>query len=224
MKKPLVTIDGPAGAGKTTVSREAARRLGYSYVDTGALYRGLAVMAAEKGVGADDQKGLARIMENLTLKFEKDEKGDSRLLANGRDITALLRTNEVSMLASAVSALPAVRQWLLDLQRNLGREGAAVFEGRDMGTVVFPQAGAKFFLTADPSVRARRRHAELVAAGREIAYEKVLADIITRDTNDSTRAVAPLKPAPDAVILDSTDKTVDEVVESILNLVRQKQG
>jgi cytidylate kinase len=221
MKKPLVTIDGPAGAGKTTVSREAARRLGYSYVDTGALYRGLAFVAAGKGVGPDDQKGLARIMANLTLKFEKDKKGDSRLLANSRDITDHLRGNEVSMLASAVSALPAVRQWLLDLQRNLGRDGAAVFEGRDMGTVVFPQARFKFFLTADPAVRAKRRHAELVAAGREIAYEKVLADIITRDTNDSTRAVAPLKPAPDAVILDSTKKTVDEVVESILALVHE---
>lgn len=222
MKKLLVTIDGPAGAGKTTVSRETARRLGYAYVDTGALYRGLAVVAAENGVGPGDEKGLARIMENLTLKFEKDEKGDSRLLANNRDITDLLRTNEVSMLASAVSALPAVRQWLLDLQRNLGRDGAAVFEGRDMGTVVFPGAKAKFFLTADPAVRAKRRHFELAAAGREIAYEKVLADILIRDTNDSTRAVAPLKPAKDAVLLDSTDKTVEEVVDAILAVVREK--
>lgn len=223
MKKPIVTIDGPAGAGKTTVSRELARRLSFSYVDTGALYRGLAVMAGRAGVAADDDAGLGRVMEGLTLRFVPGAEG-SRLTANGEDIADRLRTPEVSMMASAVSARPAVRRWLLTVQRDLGREGGAVFEGRDMGTVVFPEADVKFFLSADLCVRAQRRFQELCAKGQDVALSAVARDMEKRDRDDSTRAEAPLAKARDAVAVDSTHLSADQVVCLMLETVRKKCG
>lgn len=218
-RPPIVTIDGPSGAGKTTVGKLLAQRLGFTYVDTGALYRGLAVIASEAGVSADDDQGLAALCGKTSLAFRPGSDG-SRLFAGERDITDMLRTPEISMLSSAVSARPCVRAWLLSVQRELGKDGGAVFEGRDTGTVVFPDASAKFFLKADPGIRARRRHQELLAKGSHVSLSEVLADMKKRDENDSKRALAPLKPAEDAVMLDSTALTIEEVVEAMLQRVK----
>lgn len=221
MKKIIITIDGPSGAGKTTVSRAVAKQLGYIYVDTGALYRGLAVMIQKQGIDPDDDAALARVCENLVLELVPGA-DETRVLANKEDITGFLRTPEISMLASAISARPLVRQWLLSIQQDLGARGQAVFEGRDMGTVVFPKAEAKFFLDADSAARATRRHLELAAKGPAPGMEEVARDMAKRDKDDSSRSLAPLKPAKDAIFVDSTQLNVNEVVDTILGHVRSK--
>ncbi|MFZ5564715.1 MAG: (d)CMP kinase [Thermodesulfobacteriota bacterium] len=214
MRPLLITIDGPAGAGKTTVSKELARRLGYRYVDTGALYRGVALAAMEQGVAADDDKGLEALCRGLTLKFVADTEG-TRLFSGDRDISGLIRTSEISMMASAVSARPVVRQFLFGLQRRLGEEKRAVFEGRDMGTVVFPEADVKFFLDASVEERARRRYNERPASEPRTLKE-IEEEIRVRDHNDRTRSHAPLKPAEDAVLLDSTALSIEQVVDAMV--------
>ncbi|ACL02638.1 cytidylate kinase [Desulfatibacillum aliphaticivorans] len=221
MKKILVTIDGPAGAGKTTVSRAVALELGYTYVDTGALYRGLAVIVNQKGVDPNDDEALAAVCKELELSLIPEE-DKTRVIANGEDITDKLRTPEISMTASAVSARPLVREWLLGIQREFGEKGGAVFEGRDMGTVVFPNAEAKFFLHADPNIRARRRHQELLEKGLAVTEEDVAKDMEKRDKDDSSRAVAPLKPAEDAILVDSSQLNIEEAVWVILDWVKKK--
>lgn len=222
MKKLLITIDGPAGAGKSTASRELAGRLGYRYVDTGALYRGVAYVAQQRGVAPQDDVGLSGLLDGLVLNFIPGAAGQ-RLTANGEDITAAIRTPEISMLASAVSARAVVRAFLLKIQRHLGQQGAAVFEGRDMGTVVFPEADVKFYLDASIPVRARRRFAE-VKATSSASIEAIERDMRLRDSQDSTRALAPLKAAPDAVVIDSTLLTIDQVVERMWAHVRRVSG
>ncbi len=222
MHKLLITIDGPAGAGKTTVSRTLADRLGYRYIDTGALYRAVAHIAAARGVAPQDDAGLSALLERLTLNFLPGSTGQ-RLTANGVDITDAIRTPEISMLASAVSARAAVRAFLLKIQRELGRQKAAVFEGRDMGTVVFPEADAKFFLNASAKIRAQRRFAEMKAQST-VSVEAVERDMQLRDLQDSTRTLAPLQAAPDAVMIDSTALAVDQVVERMLSHVRAVLG
>ena len=217
MKSLLITIDGPAGAGKTSVSRELADRLNYKYIDTGALYRGVALEARFAGVSQDDDTGLENLCSTLNLNFVKDERG-LRLLSNNSDITDQIRTPEISMMASAVSARPVVRKYLLDLQRNLGREKGVVFEGRDMGTVVFPDADKKFYLDASQKVRAIRRYRELESKTFQI-LEDVEKEIGLRDENDRKREVAPMKPADDAVIIDSTDLSANDVVEMMLDYI-----
>ncbi|MCD4804407.1 MAG: (d)CMP kinase [Desulfobacterales bacterium] len=217
MKSLLITIDGPAGAGKTSVSRELADRLNYKYIDTGALYRGVALEARFAGVGQDDDTGLENLCSTLNLNFVKDERG-LRLLSNNSDITDQIRTPEISMMASAVSARPVVRKYLLDLQRNLGREKGVVFEGRDMGTVVFPDADKKFYLDASQKVRSIRRYRELESKTFQI-LEDVEKEIGLRDENDRKREVAPMKPADDAVIIDSTDLSANDVVEMMLDYI-----
>ena len=215
MKKLLITIDGPAGAGKTTVSRALADRLGYRYIDTGALYRAVALAAKTRGTNPENDAELKGLCAELELAFVITEAG-LRLFLNGEDITDHIRTAEITMLASAISARPVVREYLLDLQRNLGKEKAAVFEGRDMGTVVFPEADLKFFLDATTRTRALRRYDEVKSQSTQ-TLEEVDQDIQRRDRNDSTRELAPLKPAQDAIVIDSTDLSVAEVVELMVS-------
>ena len=211
MRKLLITIDGPAGAGKTTVSRLLAGRLGYRYIDTGALYRGVAVAARRRTVDPQDDAALGRLLEGIDLNFLPGE-GGQRLTAGGEDITEDIRTPEISMLASTVSARPAVRAYLLKVQRELGRQKGAVFEGRDMGTVVFPGADVKFFLSASEAARARRRFAE-IQAKTGASLEEVERDMRRRDEQDRTRTLAPLTPAADAIRIDSTVLGIDQVVD-----------
>ncbi|MCU0561498.1 MAG: (d)CMP kinase [Desulfobacterales bacterium] len=220
MPKLLITIDGPAGAGKTTVSRELAERLAYRYVDTGALYRGVAHTARVRGVAPEDDAALGRMLAGLRIEFARGRAGP-RILVDGEDITERLRSPEVSMLASTVSARPVVRAFLLKVQQELGREKAVVFEGRDMGTVVFPEADLKFFLSASEATRAQRRYAELRTRGGA-DLEEVARDLHRRDAQDRTRALAPLTPAADAVCIDSSELTVAQVVEQMLRHVNAK--
>jgi len=218
MKKLLITIDGPAGAGKTTVSRGLADRLGYRYIDTGALYRGVALAVQIRGVDPENDGDLKLLCSDLSLAIVRKNEGLG-LFLNGESISDRIRTPEITMLASAVSARPVVREFLLDLQKDLAREKAAVFEGRDMGTVVFPDADIKFFLDASTRTRARRRYAEQKAKSYQ-TLDEVERDIQQRDRNDSTRDVAPLKPAADAIIIDSTDLNADEVVDLMVSHIR----
>ena len=213
-KKLLITIDGPAGAGKTTVSRMLADRLGYRYIDTGALYRGVALAVHVQGIDPENETDLASLCGRLKLTFDANDKG-LRLIANGEDVSDRIRSPEITMLASTVSAKPVVRQYLLELQRDMGSQKAAVFEGRDMGTVVFPDADVKFFLDASAKTRAQRRFEELKSKIPQ-SLKEVERDMKQRDHNDSTRQAAPLKPAPDAIIIDSTDLSAKQVVEAML--------
>jgi len=217
MKRLIVTIDGPSGAGKTTVSRILARRLGYRYIDTGALYRGVALAAISSGLSPDDDSGLKKLCDTLKMNFVRDEKG-SRLVLNDSDITDHIRTPEITMFASAVSARPVVRNFLLNLQRDLGKEKGVVFEGRDMGTVVFPNADVKFFLDASQKTRAQRRYEEFKSVNPQ-SFEAVERDMRRRDNNDSTRDLAPLKPAEDAILIDSTDLTIETVVDRMMAVI-----
>ena len=220
MKKLLITIDGPAGAGKTTVSRALADRLGYRYIDTGALYRGVALAAQVRGIDPKNDDDLKMLCSGLDLNFVQHADGLG-LCLDGEDISDRIRTPEITMLASAISAQPVVREFLLDLQKDLGKEKAAVFEGRDMGTVVFPEADVKFFLDASPRTRARRRYAEQKSQSSQ-TLDEVERDIQRRDRNDSTRDVAPLKPATDAIVIDSTEMKMDEVVDYMVSQIENQ--
>ncbi len=219
----LVVIDGPAGAGKTSVAQRVARALGLPLLDTGAIYRTLALVARRRGVSWDDAQSLAALAQGLPIRFgELPPPGQPQPVAWGdEDVTAAIRAPDISQGASKVSAHAPVRAALLEIQRELGRRGC-VAEGRDMGTVVFPYARHKFFLTADLGTRARRRHAELVAKGGAVpSLAEVEREVAERDARDSERAAAPLKQADDAVLLDSSSLGVDAVVETILAAVRR---
>lgn len=210
--KPLITIDGPAGAGKTTVSQRIANVYQYIWVDTGALYRGVALISKQKGIDVSNDKGLDHLCHSLNLQFVR--KGDQLHLFNhDQDISKDIRMPEISLLASAISAHPLVRQYLLDVQRHLGKQGGAVFEGRDMGTVVFPDADIKFFLNADHSVRAKRRYEECCAKGIETSLETMAHEMKQRDTQDQNRKIAPLIPASDAILIDCSKMGIDQVVQ-----------
>ncbi|MGD9685582.1 MAG: (d)CMP kinase [Desulfobacter sp.] len=218
MGRRIVTIDGPAGAGKTTVSKALARELGWVYVDTGALYRAVAFEIKRRQINWEDSGRLERFLACLDLDFVMDGR-DPVLTSSGRDISAYIRTNEISMLASATSAIPQVRRALLGIQKSIAGERDAVFEGRDMGTAVFPNASYKFFLTADVNVRARRRFEESNASG--ISFGKILEDMIKRDADDTQRAVSPLKQAPDALLIDATALNVSQVVEKMKSIIKK---
>ncbi len=216
----VVAIDGPAGAGKSTVSKRLTEALGYRLLDTGALYRCLAFLAKRQGLAWSDEAALAELAARLEINFRLDGV-QNRLEAFGEDVTDAIRKPEISTGASVVSALPAVRQALLDLQRDLAQAGGVVAEGRDVGTIVFPKADAKFFLTASDQVRAQRRYDELCAKGESVDFESTLREMQERDERDSQRAVAPLKQADDAILVDSSNRTLDEVVAEMLAHVRQ---
>jgi len=215
-RQPVVTIDGPAAAGKSTAARELARRLGFTLVDTGALYRALAWAVKEAGVAADDAPAVGKVLEKTTVDFE-----GGRVLVNGRDITAQLRTPELGMLTSRLTRLQVVRDKLTPLQRRLARAGGVVLEGRDTGSVVCPEAEVKFYLDADLDERARRRREELAATGLPADYETVKAEVTQRDRQDMERDLAPLVTPEGALVLDSTALSPEAVVERMLDAVEQ---
>ena len=220
-KRIVVAIDGPAGAGKSTVARETARKLGYVLVDTGALYRGVALIAKERGVSWSDGAALGPLAASLSLELRAAADGSARLYIDGRDRADDIRTQAISMGASDVSKHPEVRDALLGLQRHLGRNGGVVLEGRDIGTVVFPGAEAKVFLTASPPARAGRRVSDLKGRGIEADFDTTLAEVQARDAQDEGRAVAPLRPAEGAVIVDSTELGIDQVVDRVVEIARE---
>jgi CMP/dCMP kinase len=219
----VVAIDGPAGAGKSTVARALASRLGYTFLDTGALYRAVALVAERGQIPWDAGPQLGALVKTLEIVFVRD-KDRNRILADSRDVTDEIRRPEISEGASRVSALPEVRAGLLDVQRRVAAHADVVAEGRDVGTVVFPSAQAKFFLIANLETRARRRTLELQASGRPAVFAEVLAEMQTRDARDSGRTVAPLRRADDAVEIDSSLATPDEVLERMVAIVRTRGG
>lgn len=218
-KLPIVAIDGPAGAGKSTVAREVARTLGYTRVDTGALYRAVAWHCMERGIGLSEAQRVEAAAAELTEPgaIEMSTDGEqSRLFVLGKDVSREIRSREASLGASVVSQLPGVRAALLSMQRSLGERGGVVIEGRDIGSVVFPDAEAKFFLTASAEVRAERRQAELAAKGEAPSLQEIIAEVNERDRRDTERPIAPLVQAPDAVVVDSSRRSIDEVVREIV--------
>lgn len=223
MRPFIVAIDGPAGAGKSTVSKLLARRLGFALVDTGAIYRCVALMARREGIASDDDARLGELLGRIHIHFQVVGE-ENRVFLDGQDVSADIRTPEMSMGASQVSSRPVVRAGLLALQRRLALEAeqGAILEGRDIGTVVFPDADAKFFLEASSEVRARRRYEELFQKGVDSSLEQVLADQTQRDKDDSARAVAPLKAAEDAVHMDSSATPLSEVVQALENEIRRR--
>ncbi|MEN8211338.1 MAG: (d)CMP kinase [Thermodesulfobacteriota bacterium] len=218
MSTKIITIDGPAGAGKTTVSKLLSKELGIIYVDTGAIYRGVAFEIKNQNIEWENDVILETFLKGLDLNFIK-KNGSLVLISSGRDISKFIRTPEISMLASSSSARPQVRAALLDIQRKIAKREDAVFEGRDMGTVVFPEADYKFYLFADLTVRAKRRYDEMPDKTKNI--NKVEQEMQTRDTNDSQRETAPLKPAADAIEIDSTFLTVEQVVEKMFKIIER---
>lgn len=221
-RRPVVTIDGPAGAGKSTVSRRIAERLGFTYLDTGALYRTVALAAVEDPeVGITDADRLGRLVRGLDIRFGD---GGTRVLLGGRDVTAEIRSPEISQAASKVSAIPAVREGLLEVQRRLGADGGVVVEGRDVGSVVFPDAEVKFYLTADVACRAQRRVDQLRESGVEVDFEATRREIEERDARDAGRAVAPLRRPEGAIEVDSGPLTAEQVIESMVAVVRSREG
>ena len=222
MKKVSVAIDGPAGAGKITISRRLAAELGYRYVDTGAIYRTVAYFMDLWGVSPKDVDGVNRYIDELTIGIEYDEDGLQHMIMNGMDVTEDIRTQEISQKASLISAHACVREMLLDMQRDLANAYDVVMDGRDIGTVVLPKATVKIFLTASAEVRAKRRCNELLAKGQKAKYETVLKEIQQRDYQDTHREIAPLKMARDSIKVDTSEMNIEETVAALLKIIREK--
>lgn len=218
--RPVIAIDGPAGAGKSTVALRVAQELGFLLVDTGALYRGVALLARERGIDWDDAERLGQLARELDLRLERSGDEAPKLFVDGMDRSAAIRTPEMSMGASRVSKHPQVRDALRGLQRQFGADGGVVLEGRDIGTVIFPDAEAKIFLTASARTRAERRVRDLQARGMQADFDETLAEVEARDAQDANRAVAPLRPAEDSVVVDSTGLGIEAVVARILDVAR----
>ena len=221
-KTVSIAIDGPAGAGKSTIAKALAKELGYYYVDTGAIYRTVAYFLDLLGVSPKDVDGVERYIDELTINIEYDEDGVQHMIMNGMDVSGDIRTQDISQKASLVSAHKVVRDMLLDMQRQVAREHNVIMDGRDIGTVVLPKATVKIFLTATAEVRAKRRCDELNAKGQKAEYEQTLKDIQQRDHQDMTRPIAPLKQAKDAVLLDTSELDVPQVLEAMKKIVGEK--
>jgi len=218
----IIAIDGPSGAGKSTITKLLADRLGYLHIDTGAMFRAIALAAKRAGVDGADDESLERLCRSIEIDFLRDN-GCCRVIVNGEDVTEAIRTPEISSLTSAISARKVVRDFLLTLQRRMGAEGGVILEGRDIGTVVFPDADVKFFLSASVEERGRRRWLELRAKGEDVTLEDTVAAVAQRDEQDSGREHAPLRRADDAIAIDSTGLSVDEVIALMEGLVREKE-
>lgn len=216
-----VAIDGPAGAGKSTVARAAAQKLGYIYVDTGALYRAVGVYCLRKGIETTDAENVGAILGEITVELKFID-GVQHVFLNGDDVSTEIRLPEASMAASNVSAIPSVRAFLFDLQRDIAAKNNCIMDGRDIGTVVLPNAQVKIFLTADDTERAMRRHKELQEKGSSVTYQEVLDDLRVRDYNDSHREIAPLKPAEDSVVVNTTNYSLEESIDKIVKTVEEK--
>lgn len=219
-----VAIDGPSGAGKSTISRKAAELYGFIYVDTGAIYRTIGLASKLYGIDADNSAAVVEMLPKLSIKMMYNDEGEQRMYLDGNDVSRDIRLPEVSMLASKVSAIPEVRAFLVEMQRSMAREHDVIMDGRDIGTVILPDADLKIFLTADAEDRARRRYDELTAKGVECSFDEVLADMIKRDEQDTARAAAPLKPADDAVLLDTSGNTLGQSIEAVCGLISEKTG
>ena len=223
MAKPIsIAIDGPAGAGKSTIARRLAKELGYYYVDTGAIYRTVAYFFDLWGVSPKDIDGITRYIDELTINIQWDEEGVQHMIMNGMDVTKDIRTQEISQKASLVSAHAIVRDMLLDMQRDVAKEHNVIMDGRDIGTVVLPKATVKIFLTASPEVRAKRRTDELLAKGQKANYNQILKEIQQRDYQDTHREVAPLKLARDSVKLDTSELDIDGVIAAMKEIIAKK--
>lgn len=221
MKVINVAIDGPAGAGKSTISRKAASELGYIYIDTGALYRTVGLNALRLGADIqNDDAVIATLTDELKVELRFVD-GEQRMFLCGEDVSSDIRTPEASMAASRVSAVPKVREYLFDLQKELAKNNNCIMDGRDIGTVVLPDADVKIFLTASPEARAERRHKELTEKGMDVKYEDVLADMVKRDYDDSHRAIAPLKQADDAFLCDTSELTLEQSIELVINTIKE---
>lgn len=219
-----IAIDGPSGAGKSTISRKAAEKFGFIYVDTGAIYRTIGLATKIRGVSLDDTAAVIELLPTLEIELKYNDAGEQHLYLDGNDVSRDIRLPEVSMLASKVSAIPAVREFLVDMQRGMAEKYDVIMDGRDIGTVILPNADLKIFLTADVRDRARRRYEELRAKGMEKPFDEVLAEMEQRDEQDTQRAAAPLKAAEDAVLLDTSGNTLEESIDEVCRLISEKTG
>ena len=221
MERINIAIDGPSGAGKSTISKLLAKKLNITYLDTGAMYRTVAVYCLRKGVSVNDAKAVEPLLKEINISYTGDPL-DRHICLNGEDVSTAIREHQVSKAASDVSKIPAVRLFLVEMQRKIAQEYDVVLDGRDITSYVLPNAKYKFFLTASPECRAKRRYEELKAKGQEIPYEQILADVKDRDYNDSTRAFAPLKQTEDSILVDSSNMTIDEVANFMLDAIKNK--
>ena len=217
-----IAIDGPAGAGKSSLSKEVAKELSFIYVDTGALYRTIGLAASRKGISKEDKDGIVSLLSEIEVKLAFNDEGTQIVLLNGEDVSGYIRTPQASMYASAVSAIPEVRAFLLDLQRNMAKNDNVIMDGRDIGTVVLPDAKIKIFLTASAEKRAMRRYKENIEKGIDVSYEDVLKDVNERDYNDSHREIAPLKPAEDSITVDTSDYDFEGSKNLLLKVIRER--
>ena len=218
-----IAIDGPSGAGKSTVAKQVAARLGIVYVDTGALYRTVGLAASQRGVETVASPEVDKLLSEIKVELTFNEQGEQIVLLDGKDVSGEIRSPEASMTASKISAVPAVRAYLLDLQRDMAKTNDVIMDGRDIGTVVLPDAKVKIFLTASPEARAQRRYKELAEKGMDVRYEDILQDVITRDYNDSHREIAPLKPAEGSVTVDTTELDFEQSVEKIISVIKENR-
>lgn len=219
-----IAIDGPSGAGKSTISRKAAEKFGFIYVDTGAIYRTIGLATKIRGVSLDDTAAVIELLPTLEIELKYNDAGEQHMYLDGNDVSRDIRLPEVSLLASKVSAIPAVREFLVDMQRGMAEKYDVIMDGRDIGTVILPNADLKIFLTADVRDRAHRRYEELRAKGMEKPFDEVLAEMEKRDEQDTQRAAAPLKAADDAVLLDTSGNTLEESIDEVCRLISEKTG